>query len=198
MDRRVATLTAPTPKGVSSSELDNKMIKRIYHAYVDCDNISGYQVSPKRTYCDYVRFEIELPDTLNLQKLLLAGAFNDEARRRVVEFAETQFAPLLEHMPAEKLNWHWTRDIHVFTLTCRLNLPTVDSPNLVYELFCISLVEDAEKVQLFEDIPEHVKREHNLEPSASNISRRGGQWTGRIKIAPDFDETPDDFSQVVE
>ena len=33
---------------------------------------------------------------------------------------------------------------------------------------------------------------------ASEAPRRGGQWHGRIKIAPDFDETPDAFARIVE
>ena len=178
------------------------MVERTYHVYVDCDNISGYQVSPKRTYHTYMCFGIGFSDEYINAKLLeglkLSVAFDENARQRVGEFAENQFAPLLECMPAEKLDWYWTRDIHVFTLTCQLKLPTDNTPDLVYDLFCIRLVEDAYKAQLFEDIPEHVKREHNLEGSGTKASRRGGQWHGRIKIASDFDETPDDFTETVE
>lgn len=49
---------------------------------------------------------------------------------------------------------------------------------------------------------EEIIFEHNGEPVAKLVSlkpenpkkpRQGGQWKGKVKIAPDFDELPDSF-----
>ena len=134
-----------------------------YHAYVDCENMTGYRVAPKGTYHDYICFEVELSGMTDLNEVQVSVALDEKARSKVFQLAKQQFAPLLEHMPIDKLYWSWTRDINVFTLTCRIELPTLNNPNLAYVLFSISLVEDRHKAQLFEDIPEHVKQEHNIE-----------------------------------
>ena len=139
------------------------MVTKTYHAYVDCENMTGYPVAPKCTYHDYICFAVELADTLNLNEVQVSVALDEKARSKAFQLAKQQFAPLLEHMPTDKLHWAWTRDINVFTLTCRIELSTVSSPNLAYVLFFVSLVEDRHKAQLFEDIPEHVKQEHNIE-----------------------------------
>ena len=147
-----------------------KVVTRKYHVYVDCDNISGYQIAPKCTYSHYRCIEVSFTTKFinairseNLESDDVSIMFDTDIRRRVEKLAQRQFAPLLEQMPTDKLNWYWTRDIDIFTLTCELKLPTAESPDLVYDLFCINLVEDAYKAQLFEDIPAHLKSKHNLE-----------------------------------
>lgn len=138
------------------------MVTQTYHAYVECENMTGYRVAPKRTYHEYICFSVELADTLNLNEVQVLVALDEKARSKVFQIAKQQFAPLLEHMPTDKLYWSWTRDINVFTLTCRIELPTLNNPNLAYVLFFVSLVEDRHKAELFEDIPENVKQEHNI------------------------------------
>lgn len=46
---------------------------------------------------------------------------------------------------------------------------------------------------IFESNGKPVAKLIPLKPETPKKSRQGGQWKGKVKIAPDFDELPDSF-----
>ena len=51
----------------------------------------------------------------------------------------------------------------------------------------------AEEEVIFERNGEPIAKLVSLKPENRKAPRQGGQWKGKVKIVPDFDELPDSF-----